>query len=71
MKPDQTSFSRPQIRDLFRKHPGTVTELARELGITHPSVSLWLKGRGVSARIAEAAQRKALELSNKEAANVA
>lgn len=62
---EQTSsatLTRKQIKDIFRANKGSVTQLADELGITHPGVSMWLRGKSKSARIAKAAFKMASEL---------
>lgn len=48
---------------MFAKHRGVQVALAKELGIKQSSLSKWLKGKFDSARIAEAAERKAIALS--------
>lgn len=55
-------LSRGELRRLFKRHHGSITALALELGVTQPMVSYWLRGRTKSARVAEAAQRRGLEL---------
>lgn len=55
-------LSFPDIVAILHRHKGSITEIADELGIRHSGVSQWLVGRTTSARIAEAAERKAQEL---------
>lgn len=59
-------LGRPEIRKLFRekRHVGVIAAIARSLDppVTPTAVSLWLKGTSKSARIAAAAQAKAIEL---------
>lgn len=57
---------RTEIRKVFRRHKGAVARLAEQLGVTHSAVSIWLSGRSKSARIAAAAERRALELLDAE-----
>ena len=57
------TFSRWEIKKIFASHRGTQAALVRELGIAQPTMSLWLKGKFDSARINEACQRRASELS--------
>ncbi len=71
MPNDSNTLRLHEIRRIFQKHYGAQSELARELTLSPKSISGWLKGNIVSARIAEAAQRKAQELSQKEAVHVA
>lgn len=66
----QTNPTRAEIRKLFRANPGSVVAVARSLGITHVTVSLWLKGKTTSARVEEAARKKALELMDGRSAGV-
>lgn len=70
--PTQATMPTREIRRILKRHPGTIAGIARDLNITISSVSMYLRGKGTSARIAEAAQTKALELIEKEnAARVA
>lgn len=57
---------RTEIRKVFRRHKGSVSRLAEQLGVTHSAVSIWLAGRSKSARIAAAAEQRALELLDAE-----
>lgn len=61
-----TMTDRRKIRKLFRANRGSIVAIARELGVTSTSVSLWLSGRMKSARIAGACERFALALQNRE-----
>jgi len=61
-KTDNTVLKRHEIRAVFRKNRGAAASLARELEIAETTMSAWLKGRFDSARIAVAAQRKAVQL---------
>lgn len=56
------------INDVLHRHRGSITRVAESLTppITHNAVTLWLQGKTVSARIAEAAQAKASELLQQE-----
>lgn len=57
---------RPQVREILKRHRGSISQIADELGITTTSVSMWLRGRGVSRRIEAASQVKALQLLKSE-----
>lgn len=63
--PDAT-LTRKQIKALFQRNRGTAAALARQLEISPVTVTQWLGGKVVSARIAEAAQLRAAELLGKE-----
>ncbi len=65
---DSTTLKRHEIRSLFRKHHGAAASLAQELGVTASMVSRWLKGKTDSARVEEAAQKRAQEILKREAA---
>jgi IS30 family transposase len=58
---------RRTIRAVLRRHRGTCASIARDLGVHPVTISKWLAGQAVSARIAEAAQAKAQELLAREA----
>lgn len=62
-----TPLRRTEIAKVLRRHEGASSEIARSLGIRPQNVYKWAKGQTVSARIAEAAQTKALELLATEA----
>lgn len=57
---------RVEIREILKRHVGSIGELAGHLRITSQSVSMWLRGKGTSQRIADAAEKKALELLQTE-----
>lgn len=59
---------RTQVREILKRHPGSISRLAAELGITVQSVSLWLRGKHASQRVERAAQKKAQELLESERA---
>ncbi len=59
--------TRVQVRDVLRRHKGSVVAIARHLNITHVTVSLWLAGKVTSARVATAAEALALQLLDGEA----
>lgn len=61
--------SRPEIRKIFKRNFGAAMAVAKALDISHVSVSLWLKGKTTSARVAEACEAKALELLAEEGAS--
>ncbi len=69
MTANSTTLKRATMRAIFRRHPGSQAELARELVMSPVSVSLWLKGKFPSKRLAEAIPAKAqalLDLENAE-----
>lgn len=66
MPTTDATLTRKQIKDIFQRHRGTAAALARELDISPVTVTLWLRGKVVSARIAEAAQIRAAELLRKD-----
>lgn len=57
---------RGQIREVMLRHRGSMTEVARSLGIDPINISQYLKGIGRSARVADACKRKAIALLMKE-----
>ena len=61
-------LTREQIGQILRRHKGSQIAIADALGIRGSSVNTWLQGKSTSARIAEAAQKKALELLEVEKA---
>ena len=52
---------------MLRRHRGICASIARDLGVNPVTISKWLAGQAVSARIAEAVQAKAQELLAREA----
>lgn len=71
---NSSKISREEISDILRRHKGSIVQVADSLGIRGTGVSLWLDGKTTSARIAEAAEKKArelLKLERKEAAPAA
>ncbi len=62
------SLTRKQIKDIFKRNHGAAAALARELEISPVTVTQWMRGKVVSARIAEAAQQRALQLLREDAA---
>ncbi len=63
------TLPRAEIQAIFARHYGSATKLARELGISHVSISLWLHGRANSARVEEAVTKRAFELLREESAS--
>jgi predicted transcriptional regulator len=61
-------LTREQIGRILRRHKGSQIAIADALGIRGSSVNTWLQGKSTSARIAEAAQKKAIELLEVEKA---
>lgn len=64
-------LTRVEIRKTLKRHRGSVVSLAAELSIKPQTVSIWLKGRMTSKRIADAAQAKAISLLELEGKNAA
>ena len=60
-------MTRQEIRRIFRRHRGAAAALARRLGITATSVSLWLHGRRQSARLDREIRAAAEVLTEREA----
>jgi len=65
MLPSQ--FSRAEIRRIFRRNRGAAASVARRLGVTATSISLWLHGRRQSARLDREIRAAAGELAEQEA----
>lgn len=59
-------MTKAQLRRLFRRHPGSMAEVARELGITRQTVSGWFRGMTISESIERAVRARAQELIAKE-----
>jgi transposase-like protein len=61
------ALKRREIRAILKRHPGSISRIARELGhSTHVTVSKWLKNGGTSKPVEEAATREALRLLEEE-----
>ena len=63
---EQVRLRRTEVRAILKRHDGSISEVARQLGVTTQSVSMYLRGKGTSERIADATHAKALELLAKE-----
>lgn len=63
----EANLTRRQIREIVRRHKGSVMRIAERAGVTHPGVSRWLKGHQSSATIERAARGLANELLEQEA----
>jgi len=61
-----TKLRRVQIREILRRHEGSIGAVATDLGITIQTVSKWLAGQTTSKRVSEAAERRALALLEQE-----
>lgn len=59
---NMTSLTRARIRQVIRKHRGSLKAVACAAGVKPPSVHKWLKGHGTSANIEHHATARALEL---------
>jgi len=68
MEKSTTNLTREEIGVILRRHRGSMAAIADSLypPIRQTGVSLWLTGKTTSARIAEAAERKARELLDLE-----
>ncbi|CAB4131141.1 DNA binding HTH domain, Fis-type [uncultured Caudovirales phage] len=66
--PGELRLEREEIKAVLRRYRGSMSGIARGLGIDPVNVSQWLKGRCISARVAEACERTALHLLNLEVA---
>jgi IS30 family transposase len=53
---------RTQIREILKRHVGSIARIAEQLGVTSNTVSLALRGKITSKRVMEAAEAKAREL---------
>ena len=59
-------LKREQIVEIIRRHPGTQTRIAEELGVRDQSVSNWMRDKGGSARVEEACRKHAARLLREE-----
>lgn len=66
MPTDSSTLRRTEIRRIFDRNRGAQADVAKTLGISHVSITQWLKGRMDSKRVAEAMQLKALALLAEE-----
>ena len=66
MNDAQAPLRRSDIRRLFKKHRGSVREVARRANVSHPVVSAWLRDRTTSDNVARAAEELARELIEQE-----
>jgi predicted GNAT family acetyltransferase len=64
----QMSLTRSAIRKLVKSEHGGIARIAAELGITSTTVSMVLKGRGVSSRVMAAATAYAHQILERRAA---
>jgi len=65
---------RVEIREVLKRHNGSISRIAEQLGITSVTVSMWARGKMTSKRIHKAAEAKArelLKLEQEEQTNVA
>jgi DNA-binding LacI/PurR family transcriptional regulator len=58
-------MKRAEIREILKRHKA-IAQLARELGVSRVTVGLVLRGRTTSARILDAARKRACELLERE-----
>jgi hypothetical protein len=66
MDSETTTLRRVQIREILARHYGAKAEVARSLNINRARVTTWLKGRYPSQPLANALQKKALDLLEQE-----
>ena len=66
MSTTQADLTRAEIRKILRRHYGSQTEVARFAGVTVQHVNSWLKGKTVSANVANAAQTIARQLEERK-----
>lgn len=59
-------LTREQIVEVIRRHPGTQTRIAGELGVRDQSVSNWVRDKCGSARVEEACRKHAARLLREE-----
>jgi predicted transcriptional regulator len=62
MAETQVALGRTEVRRILKRHPGCIARIADELELTPTSVSMYLRGRGTSARIAAACHDWALDM---------
>ncbi len=65
---NRAQLSQARVYEIFKRHPGSISTLADELGVTITMVSRWLRGQSDSKRVGAAAQKRAQELLKREAA---
>jgi transposase-like protein len=64
---ESATLKRREIRAILKRHPGSISRIARELGhSTHVTVSKWLTNGGTSKPVEEAATREAMRLLEEE-----
>lgn len=66
-----TKLRRVQIREIMKRHKGCIQDLAAEIKVTPPMISLWLAGRTKSKAVEQACRKRAEELLEQESANAA
>jgi transcriptional regulator with XRE-family HTH domain len=57
-----TQLSNRQIRAVFRRNHGSAKKLAEDLELSASTISLVLRGKGKSQKVADAARVRAAEL---------
>jgi transcriptional regulator with XRE-family HTH domain len=60
------TLRRTEVRTILKRNRGSIKAIADDLGITITTVGDWMRGKTTSARVAAAAQAKALELLEAE-----
>ena len=55
-------LSTEDIRIALRSKPGSITELARSLSVSHVMVSRVIAGKDTSRRVLEAARQRAIQI---------
>lgn len=64
-------LKRTEVREILKRHPGSISTIADELGVTTTTVSMWLRGKTTSARIETACHKRAHEFLQQEKARSA
>jgi transposase-like protein len=66
--PNTDSMARHELRTVLVRHRGSITAIARELGVSRTMLHYWLAGKSNSARVDAAVRAKVSELLIREAA---
>lgn len=68
MRTDHNTLSRREVRKIFKRHYGSQSVAARELGVHPATIALWLRGEVQSKRLDLAIPEFATRLAATEAA---
>ena len=66
---DAAPMTRAAIREVLKRHPGSLATLADELEVTVTIVSLVLRNKRNSERVLKAAEQRAKQFLEREALN--